>query len=234
MLKKIENLFDGSNGNKRIRILAYGSSNTERYLPGTHWFDCFELAIRQKYGRIHTCINTGLSGDTTKGLLERFGNDAEFYKPQMAFITIGGNDSNPDKNISENEFRSNLKKLHSRFTDMGCKVVFQTYYSPDPDLCDAVRLKIFYQYMETVREVATETESELIDHLCRWERLRIDRNDTYKKLMLNGFHTNQLGNEVLGVDIARCFGIDLSESIYEGWGNALSMQKIMDELEGNS
>ena len=57
---------------KKSRILAFGSSNTEHYLPGLHWFVCFELAVKSKYGRGHTCINTGIGGNITRDLLERF------------------------------------------------------------------------------------------------------------------------------------------------------------------
>lgn len=219
------------NENNRARVLAYGSSNTERYLDGLHWFDCFEVAIRDNCGRKHTCINTGLSGDTSRGLLERFENDAALFKPHLVFITIGGNDCNPEKNLSKDEFRDNLKELYRRFMEMNCKVVFQTYYAPDPDDCETTRFNAMSEYMQIVREVAAETNSMLIDHLSRWEKLRERRNDIYKQLMLNGFHTNNAGNRVLGVDIARAFGIELKNTECGNFSQALEYQKIMDELE---
>jgi lysophospholipase L1-like esterase len=234
MSSVITKFIEGFSDEKRTRVLAFGSSNTDRYLPGLHWFDCFELAIRQKYDRVHTCINTGISGDTSRGLLERFNNDAAFYKPQLAFITIGGNDCNPEKNIDIVEFKSNLEELYRRFSEMDCAVIFQTYYSPDPDDCDAERLNNFYKYSDVVREVAKENDSLLIDHLKRWETLRLNNNNIYKSLMLNGFHVNPDGNKVMGVDIARHFGIDLSKSELGCWNKALVIQKIMDELGKNS
>ena len=30
---------------RKFRIVAFGSSNTERFITGTHWFDCLDLAI---------------------------------------------------------------------------------------------------------------------------------------------------------------------------------------------
>jgi lysophospholipase L1-like esterase len=215
----------------RKRILAYGSSNTERYLPGLHWFDCFEIAIREKYGRVHTCVNTGLSGDTSRGLLERFERDAEFYKPDLAFITIGGNDCNPDKNIPAAKYRENLLELHRRFTAMGCGVIFQTYYDFDPDNCESERYKDFTAYMEIVREVAAATDSGLIDHLRRWGKLRLQHHDIYISLMLNAMHVNTAGNKLMGIDIARNFSVDLSKTAYGNWDETLNLQKIMDELE---
>ena len=38
----------------KTRILAFGSSNTERLVPGMHWFDVFDLAVHNTYGCIHT------------------------------------------------------------------------------------------------------------------------------------------------------------------------------------
>lgn len=213
------------------RVLAYGSSNTERHLPGLHWFDCFEIGIREKYGRIHTCINTGLSGDTSRGLLERFKRDAEFYKPDLVFLTIGGNDSSPLRDISSNEFQNNLHELHKRFKAIGSKVIFQTYYAPDPNNLDTEHYKNIIAYMEIVREVATATNSELIDHLKRWEKLRLQRHDIYINLMRDGLHVNTTGNKLMGVDIARNFGVDLSKAAYGNWDDSLELQKIIDELD---
>lgn len=227
----IKNFISAFSPGKRTRVLAFGSSNTERCLPDSHWFDCFELAIRQKYGRVITCINTGISGHTTRDLLRRFEDDAAFFQPQLVFITIGGNDCNPDKNLDIDQFRNNLKELHKRFTAMGCGVVFQTYYSPNPDDVENERINNFYKYMDVVRETAAETGSALIDHLVRWERLRHNYPDIYSALMRDGFHVNPSGNKVLGVDIARHFNVIPSKETFPYWAEALDIQKLMDELE---
>ncbi len=217
---------------QRTRVLAFGSSNTERRVPGMHWFDCFELAVR-KYGLLHTCINTGIGGDTSRGLLQRFDEDAALYRPHLVFLTIGGNDSSPDKNLSIQEFESNLLELHRRFSEMDCGVVFQTYYSPIPEGCEPVRLSAFYRYMDVVRKVAADSGSDLIDHLKRWELLRKTHPAKYLPMMLDGFHVNSRGNKLLGVDIARRFGAEFGNENLDCWGEALILQQLMDELENN-
>ena len=219
---------------KRTRVLAFGSSNTERRISGMTWFDCFELAVKEKYGRPHTCINTGIGGDTSRGLLERFEDDAALYKPHMAFLTIGGNDSSPHKNLDAVEFRKNLMELYRRFNAIGCELVFQTYYSPTLELCDTGHIKTFYHYSDIVRETAAETNSELIDHLVRWERLRKKHNDVYMNLMLDAFHVEPIGNKVMGLDIARRFDLGFVPGKREDWNQALAVQKLMDELENNA
>lgn len=229
MHQVIKNLHDRLSAGKRTRILAFGSSNTERYLTGMHWFDCFDIALNNQYGRLHTCINTGIGGDTVRNLLARFKEDAEFYKPHLAFITIGGNDStNAEKHVPPEEFKSSLHELHRRFAEMDCEVVFQTYYAPDPDgMGDLTR---FYQYADIVRDVAGETDALLIDHLARWEPFRQSHTDIYKGLMYNPFHVNRHGNKVMGVDIARKFNVSLTEDQDPFWAESLKIQKRMDDV----
>jgi hypothetical protein len=224
----IEILHRRLRADQRIRILAFGSSNTEHYLPGMHWFDCFDIALQNRYGRLHTCINTGIGGNTSRDLLTRFKEDAEFYQPHFAFVTIGGNEStNAAKYIPAEKFESNLLELHRLFYEIDCNVIFQTYYAPDPD--GMGDLKRFYQYAEIVRSVAKKTGAMLIDHLARWEPFRKRHTAIYKKLMHNPFHVNRHGNKVMGVDIAREFHVPLSDGQDPFWSESLKIQKLMDE-----
>lgn len=212
----------------KTRILGFGSSNTEHFLPGMHWFHVFELALHNTHGRIHHCINTGIGGNTTRQLLARFDDDAAFYRPHLAFITIGGNDANPVNELPPETFGNNLRELHRRFACMGTAVVFQTYYAPNPLL--AGDLQKFYSYMDVVRAVAAETKAGLIDHLRRWEPLRQTCPDRYLPLMQDGFHLNRRGNLVFGLDMARAFGFTLHPDAAGFWNDALEIQKQMDAL----
>lgn len=212
----------------KTRILAFGSSNTEHFLPGMHWFHVFELALQNTHGRIHHCINTGIGGNTSRQLLARFDDDAAFYRPHLAFITIGGNDANPVNGLSRDMFETNLRELHRRFAGMGTAVVFQTYYAPNPALCGD--LQPFYNLMDTVRTVAADTNSGLIDHLARWEPFRQACPERYLPLMQDGFHLNRRGNLVFGLDMARAFGFSTAPGATDFWGEAMDVQKKMDEL----
>lgn len=230
-IEAVENCLASSG---RIRILAFGSSNTERYLYGMHWFDVVNIGIRAKYGSKNHFINTGISGNSTADLLGRFQDDATFYEPHLVFITIGGNDSNPTKDISAEQFRENLLELHRKFSEMETIVIFQTYYSPDPLLVDELHMKKFYSYMDIVRDVAATTNSGLIDHLKRWEVLRKSHNDRYQKMMLNSFHVNQTGNVMMGLDILRDLNIEICASPplnpFPVLDDALENQELINEL----
>lgn len=201
------------------RILAFGSSNTDRFGPGMHWFDCLDLAIRQATGRRgHRCINAGISGNTTEDLLNRFEVDAAFYQPHAVFITIGGNDANPNRSITAAAYRQNLLELHRRFTAMNCAVIFQTYYAPNPHAGIApVYLQQFHAYMQVLRDVAAETQAELVDQLARWEPFRQQYGGEYILLMRDALHVNHLGNMVMGLELARHFQLPLNTDDWQLW-----------------
>lgn len=228
----IEDVFKQLEAGNRQRILAFGSSNTERYLPGMHWFDCVELAIRQRFGRVHSCLNAGIGGDTTRDLLRRFEQDAAIFQPHAVFITIGGNDANPARDLSEQEFRDNLLELHQRFSAMNCAVIFQTYYAFNGYGKGAVPfLDRFYVNMQIVREVAAQTQSRLIDHLARWEPFRQKHPEYYIQLMRDPKHVTPAGNMVLGLDIAHALGLPLGEENPDLWSFAKQCLVLMDAAE---
>ncbi|MDZ4198206.1 MAG: SGNH/GDSL hydrolase family protein [Kiritimatiellia bacterium] len=212
--RPLQSLFDqalqqAAGGGRKLRILAFGSSNTERFLAGTHWFDCLELALRMRYGRAHLCCNAGVGGDTTRDLLRRIEADALAFHPDAAFVTIGGNDSNPDRGIGQQEFRDNLLELRSRLAETGCRVVFQTYYAPMLGELDEARRTAFDACMETVVAVASETNSVLVDHYRLWRPFALRNPEEHRKLMTDSFHVNALGNLALGLTIAEHLDVHL-------------------------
>ncbi|HWL52612.1 MAG TPA: SGNH/GDSL hydrolase family protein [Chthoniobacteraceae bacterium] len=212
---------------EKTRILAFGSSNTEHRILGTHWFDVFDLALKKKYGRFHHCINTGIGGDTTAHLLARFEEDAAFYRPHLVFLTVGGNDFR--KIDSVEQIRDNYRELHRRFAALGTPVIFQTYYSPDPERTGP--LERFFEVMEIMREVAAETGSGLIDQLRRWELFRNAAPQQYAPLMMDGFHVNERGNRLMGLELTAAFGIGEVLCEQEELAEAREIQALINRLD---
>ncbi|RMD81540.1 MAG: SGNH/GDSL hydrolase family protein, partial [Lentisphaerae bacterium] len=203
------------NEHEKVRILGFGSSNTEHFLPGMHWFEWLDLAIRCRYGRVHTSINTGVGGDTTDDLLRRFETDAARYRPHLVFLTIGGNDSNPDRMVTPERYRENLRKLYGLFSAMGTLVVFQTYYAMAHS--EAERLKRFHLFMNIVREIAEETGAALIDHLKHWEPFRLRYPEKHEELMHDVAHLNARGNSVFAAGICRRLGLGFARGFAPEW-----------------
>ena len=204
-------LAERAKAGQHTRVVAFGSSNTERRLAGMHWFDLFELAYKATHGRVFTCINTGRGGDTAQQLLERMERDCLAYQPDLAFVTVGGNDANPPRNISGETYAASLTEIVRRLQAIGCVPVLQTYYADDRANMDPVFAANFVRNMELVRTVACQTGAHLIDHLKRWEVLRERCYSVYRGLIVDPLHLNEAGNLLLGFDVAGAFGLQVPE-----------------------
>lgn len=194
------------------RVVAFGSSNTERRLPGMHWFDLFEIAYKATHGRIFTCINAGRGGDTTVMLLDRMERDCLDFRPDITIVTVGGNDANPSRNVSFEQYTANLTRIVEKLKAAGCEPVLQTYYAPDRVNLPADYMENFDRYMEVVRTIACQTGAHLIDHLPRWEKLRDTHYSVFQGLMQDPMHVNEAGNLLLGHDLIRAFGLQLPDA----------------------
>jgi lysophospholipase L1-like esterase len=215
----------------RTRIVAFGSSNTERRIEGLHWFDWLDLGLAQTYGRVHHCISAGLGGDTSGGLLARFEQDLALYRPHVVFVTIGGNDAKPDSGLAAVAFRANLLALDGLIRALGATPIFQTYYAADTEALGPDHGARFLDFMEIVRGVAAVTGAPLIDHLRRWEPVRERYPELYYSLMLDALHVNPLGNMVMGLDLLRAFAASLEPAQQAACTPGLWIQQVMDTLE---
>ena len=212
------------------RFVAFGSSNTERYLDCVHWLDWLELGVKHSHGRIGHFINAGLGGDTSDGLLGRFDDYVALYQPNVVIITIGGNDAGAEPQISAQEFTSNIRMLIKKTLAIGAYPVLQTYYAQALEQDAPERAERFIAFMEIIRDTARRTESGLINHLARWEALRENKPKMYADLMLDPHHVNALGNEVLGIDLMRAFQLDPIDELLERCEQGVKIQHIMDNL----
>lgn len=217
------------------RIVAFGSSNTEcaEHCEGAYnWFNWLDVGLRHRYGRVHHCINVGISGETTRDLLARFERDVAFYQPHAVIVTIGGNDSNPDREMTVQEFRANLDEITTRLLTLpGCVPILQTYYSFDAERIDLQHARQFLEWMQIVRDVAQEYEVSLLDNLPRWEALRAIDVEAFRELMRDPCHVNPLGHAVWGWDICRAFKAPLSKLTFPNLEVASNVQRRLDSLQ---
>ena len=225
-------IFEKVKQKQQIRIVAFGSSNTERHSPGMHWFDILELGLKPLFkGYLGGCINAGVCGNTTTQMLERFESDVAFCKPDLVIVTAGGNDSNPPRNVSREKYRNNLFAIHEKISAWGGEVIFQTYYSCKLHfLSDEMAENMLFN-MQQIRDVAESTNSCLADHFARWERLRLQEYGLYTLLMKDNMHLNRAGNSVLALDLLRYFGAELPEDCRQDFALGLFAQKVLDDLE---
>lgn len=224
---------------RSVRIVAIGSSNTERPLGNgntNNWFDWLDLGFRWWFGRFHVSINSGISGQTSKQILNRFEEDVSLFKPFSVIITIGGNDANPNSNLSLNQFKSNLRDLIKKTRALNnCQPILQTYYGIDDDNMikqgRIAHVENFYLYMNTITEIAAEQEVSLLNHTPRWINYRKHDLKAFRELMHDDFHLNALGHQVWALDTLRYFGIAPLDNMIEVFHKATGIQNKFDELE---
>ena len=193
---------------EHFRIVAFGASNTERYMPGTHWTDVLEVGLRSRFGRKFQLINSGVSGNNTREALARFDRDVAFFKPALVIVTFGGNDCNPtpEKFVPEAEFTTNMEEIARRIQALGAIPVFQTYYKMDLEAMVPERARGFVRNMEIVRELSLKHGWNLVDHYAVFDKL--DPLVHRYQLMINAMHTNEDGNLLIGVELLRHFDVD--------------------------
>ncbi len=218
------------------RIVALGASATERgpHSEGCHnWVGWLDVGLREHFGRVHHVINVGVSGDTTRGMLERFQRDVAHYRPHLVIISAGGNDCNPVNGISADEFADNLRELIRGAREISeCEALLQTYYAFDAEAMpdEAERARQFPIYMEAVRRAGAAEGVEVVDHLPRWERLQQKAPEVYRRLMRDAMHLNPLGNMVFGLDLLRWLGAPICGESAARCSKGIAIQQQMDAI----
>ena len=243
MGKVVEKLriFDRIARGDHVHVAALGSSSTEHFMVGAHWFDYVNLGFMHKYRRWtedrssvdnpQLCLNAGISNHTTAELLARFDRDIAPFKPDLLIVLTGINDANPKRGVSRAEFRANLSELRRRAEALGGDVLFQTFYSCDAELFAQEQPEWtanYPKYAEDIREVAGEM---LLDNFTRWERLRKFDVKAYRLLMRDAFHLNPEGNAVIGLDLVRLLDLKLPDENLPWIRGGVFARDCMDLLE---
>lgn len=192
---------------EKTRIVGFGSSNTEccynhAYVPG--WLNWVDFGLRRIFGRFLITINSGVSGQTSAQLIDRFDEDVKLFQPHLVFLTVGGNDSNPKNNLSQEQFHDNLMTLINRCKSLpNCEVILQTYYCPLYEKLDTDYALSFQEYMQIIRNVSKESNTPLFDHLPAWRHLQktIGLELYEKELMDDPMHLSALGNQLWAYQI---------------------------------
>ena len=190
------------------RIVVFGASNTDRYMPVVHWSDVLETGLYVRYNKKFHMINSGISGNNTRDALQRFDRDVASFAPDIVIITLAGNDCIPDpaRHVPPEEFAANLERIVAKVRALNAIPILQTYYKVNYADVEPVRGKLFIQYMDIIRETAAKNQVFLVDQYKYFDALP---NDIFLyKLMLNSFHVNEYGNMFIGVNLLHHFGID--------------------------
>lgn len=194
-----------------IKWLFYGDSITHGALHTFGWRDYTQLfAERIRYEMSRSgdiVINTAVSGNTTRELIDEFDWRAGQFEATVALLMIGMNDCCPKNNVSLERFTDNLHTLADRFAATGTLLVAQTTSLILPGSASD-REPYLGEYMQAVRDFANQRGLPLVDHASHWQddlaRLYYWQSDP--------FHPNEMGHRALAFKLFEEFGIMDDES----------------------
>lgn len=189
-----------------IKWLFYGDSITHGALHTFGERDYTELfaeRVRFELGRtMDVVINTSISGNTTRNLLEGFEWRVAQFRPHVVLLMIGMNDCSALNTIRLEEFENNLHELAERIEAMEARLVLQTTCPILPGISPD-REPHFEGYMNAIRQVASQRGLPLIDHTTFWR----EHPDQHFYWMSNAFHPNTYGHRAFALLLYRAMGI---------------------------
>ena len=186
--------------------LFYGDSITHgaRHTCGHRdYVELFSERLRFEMARtMDLVVNSAISGDNTRGLLEGFEWRVAQFKPDVVFVMIGMNDCSDGNDISLGEFRDNLDRLTGLIGELGAIPVLQTTCPILPNQAPD-RSPNFDAFMDAVRAVAADREIPLIDHTKFWR----EHSESHFFWMSNEFHPNHFGHRAFARHLFEGLGI---------------------------
>jgi isoamyl acetate esterase len=147
-------------------------------------------------------VNSGVSGDNTRGGLSRLPTDVLDYNPDLVTVLFGTADASENKGIDIEEYEQNLRSIVEQITPQKTLIISsppidQTLLSARKKAVpqsNFVLMEILEQYVLVATKVAHSTNSHFLD---LWSKMRSQSN--YSKFLKNkdGVHFNEQGYEFL-------------------------------------
>ena len=175
------------------------------YLPD----QCYPARLGRKLNEMYpgaavTVINAGISGDGSKGGLERLERDALYFRPDVVLVNFGLNDSmNPDPDAGVQAYTRNMTEIFEKILASGAEAMLVTpnfMCSYVPAIVTGEKLRgiaaeaakvqnsgILTRYVEAARGAAQRLNIPVADAYRRWEQMRDMGVDT-TALLSNGIN----------------------------------------------
>jgi len=148
---------------------------------------------------LHLFVNSGISRDTTAGILETIDHRVLRFQPDIFSLMIGMNDA---ARVPFEEYCRNLRRIVEEVrARTPAQVLLQTCCAIHPEQCPD--RKRYPEYMEAMRQAAADLDAALIDHHSSWEKVRRDNPARFESWMANPIHPNALGHWVFADRILR-------------------------------
>lgn len=164
------------------------------------------LRWEMKRSRDHI-INTGISGNTTRNIVEDFDWRIKQYNPSVVSLMFGTNDCADGRNISLQLFKTNLDYLVVGIRALGAIPILQT---PNLIITDkASERSSLHNYVEVIKGVAEEQGVILVDNWKYWKQAiaKTSQAKVFKEWLNDPLHPNGRGHTEIARLMFRELGI---------------------------
>lgn len=163
-------------------------------------------------------INKGISGNTSRDLVERFDTDVLPYRPETLLILIGINDvwrqfdtpHIPEWAVSPEEYEANLEEIIARSESFVKNLILVTPYYIEERAEDRMRARMD-EYGRIVKKVAEKHGAIFVDMQAAWNRLLKYHHSTY--IAWDRIHPNSQGSMMMARTILEALGYDYNRQI---------------------
>lgn len=185
--------------------LFTGDSITHGALHTKGW-RCFTeiFAERLRYElnrRSDMVINTGISGDTTAGIVAALDWRLTRFQPDVTFVMFGMNDSVIGPDLPTYEV--NLRKVVAEARKNGGIAILMRVNPCIPGSAQEKRHAKLEAYMESVAKVAAEEKLILVDHWADWRK----DPKSIAPMMNDEVHPNARGHQEMAIRILQAVGL---------------------------
>lgn len=168
-----------------------------------------ELALR--------ITNSGISGNTSRDLLQRYHRDVVALKPQWVSICIGINDiwrqfdcpAFHDWQVFPDEYEANLEKMILAVNDTAKGIILMTPYYMEPNREDWVR-KRTEDYISICKKLAEKYGCILVDLQAMFDRYFTHRHSCC--IAWDRVHPNQTGATLIAREFLKCCDFDFNHN----------------------
>lgn len=181
--------------------ITHGALHTKamRSYP-EHWAEMIRWECRRFDDVV---VNTGISGDTIVGIINKFEDRVKRFSPDIVSINIGMNDiRSGEKGLAG--YRKGLTDAVKKIRALKSIPVLQVPSLTNNDEGDSG--KILSKYAQAVREVADKEKVLLVDHEAHWKKFA-NTAEKRKSWMNDGVHPNGLGHQEMYKKMAYDLGL---------------------------
>lgn len=157
--------------------------------------------------------NSGISGNTSKQLLERYQRDVLDLNPQWVSICIGINDvwrqfdspAMPDEAVTPEAYEQNLRSMIGRAKEAAKGVILATPYYMEPNRTDFMRARM-QEYVDICARLAKEYDCIFVDFQSMYDRYFAYQHSSL--IAWDRVHPNQIGATLMAKEWLAACGFD--------------------------